>query len=189
VSYVKVQPFMEDLKLVLLTHSHGDHFKPSTARRMAMEKPKLRFGCAPFMAKPLVDAGVLKKQIVIMKPYYMYGFGICNVIPFEVEHDVLNVGYKIHFPNCKVFYATDCANLRGISAKGYDLYMCEANFQKDELKARMDAKKDQGLYAYEQRVLRCHMSKEDCDDWLVKQMGPHSEYVYLHCHKEKQNEG
>ena len=118
-----------------------------------------------------------------MQPKLMYGFGICNVIPFELEHDVPCFGYKIHFPRGKVFYATDMANLNGIVAKGYDLYMVEANYQKDEIKARMDAKKAEGLYTYEQRVLKYHMSKEDCDNWLVKNGA--REYMYLHCHEER----
>jgi len=184
VSYVKVEPYMEKLKLLLLTHQHSDHFKPSTVRRMAFEKPKLRIGCPPYMAGLLVDAGVAKNQIVVMRQNLMYGFGICNVIPFSVFHDVPNVGYKIHFPNCRVFYATDMGHLNGIVAKGYDLYLVEANYEDDEIKARMDAKIAQGIYPYEQRALRYHMSKAKCNDWLVKNMGAQSEYAYLHCHTE-----
>lgn len=185
VSYKKVEPYMKDVRLLLLTHIHSDHFKASTIRRMALERPKLRIACCRWMVKPLTDANVKPEQIIVMEPNKIYGFGICDVIPFEVEHDVPNVGYKIHFPSCKVVYATDCVNLRGIRAKDYDLYCVEANFQKEELQARMDAKKEAGLYPYEQRVLKCHMSKEECDDWLVKNMGHDSQYMYLHCHEDK----
>lgn len=185
ISYKKVEPYVQRLKLLLLTHIHSDHFKVSTIRRIALERPKLRIACCRWLVKPLVDANVSKHQIIVMEPNKIYGFGICNVIPFEVEHDVPNVGYKIHFPESKVFYATDCVNLRGVVARGYDMYCVEANFEMQELKARMDAKKEAGLYPYEQRVLRCHMSKEDCDDWLVRNMGPDSQYMYLHCHEDK----
>ena len=146
VSYVKVEPYMDRVKLLLLTHQHSDQFKPSTVRRMAFEKPKLRIGCAPFMVQPLLDAGVSKGQIVVMRPNLMYGYGICNVIPFEVYHDVPNVGYKVHFPECKVFYATDMGHLNGVVAKGYDLYLVEANYEDEEIKARMDEKVAHGLY-------------------------------------------
>lgn len=189
VSYVKVEPYMEDLKLVLLTHRHGDHFKPSTVRRMALEKPRLLFGCGPFMVKSLLEAGVPKRQIQVLNPKMLYPYGICQVIPVELEHDVPNYGYKIHFPRCKVFCATDMATLNGIVARDYDLYLVEANYQKDEIKARMDAKEAEGVYAYEHRVVKYHMSKEDCDNWLVKNVGPNSEFMYLHCHEEKVNEG
>lgn len=190
VPYKKIQPYMRDIKLVLLTHQHSDHFKASTVRRMALEKPLLRFGCGPFLASHLVDAGVPKQQIDILQPRMLYGYGICNVIPVELLHDVPNYGYKLHFPNGKVFYATDMGSLSGISAKGYDLYLCEANYKKDELQARMDEKKESGLFAYEQRAMRYHLSEEKCNDWLYKNMGKNSEYVYLHCHVERgENEG
>ena len=45
VPYKTVAPHLAGLKLVLLTHLHSDHFNPRTIRRMAYEKPSLRFGC------------------------------------------------------------------------------------------------------------------------------------------------
>ena len=185
VPYKAVEPFIKELKLVLLTHEHSDHFKVSTIRRMAFEKPKLRIACCKWLAKKLDDANVPKSQIIVMNPNMVYGYGICDVIPVEVEHDVPNVAYKILFPAGKAFYATDCVNLKGIIARNFDVYCVEANYQKDELKARMDAKKEAGLYPYEQRVMRCHMSKEDCDDWLVRNMGPNSVYMYMHVHVDR----
>ncbi len=187
--YIRIEPYMGKIKLCLLTHIHGDHFKPSTVRRMALEKPRLRFGCGKWMVKPLVDAGVAKTQIDILEESKMNMYGICNVIPVMLSHDVPNYGYKLHFANGKVFYATDTGSLDGISAKGYDLYLCESNYQDDELRARMDEKLAEGRYAYEQRTMRYHLSKQQCDDWLYRNMGRNSEYVYLHCHEERQNEG
>lgn len=191
VPYKKIEPYLDRIRVVLLTHEHSDHFKPSTIRRLALEKPKLRIGCGSFMAKPLVDAGVARRQIIIMNPRIAYGFCMDGneevVIPVEVEHDVPNYAYKFHLHNGKVFYATDMANLNGISAVGYDLYLVEANYQKDEIKARMDAKDAEGVYAYERRVVKYHMAKEDIDNWLVKNMGPTGEFVYLHCHEEVKN--
>ena len=57
VPYKSVEPYVDGLKLVLITHRHSDHFKPSTARILAHNKPLLRFGCGPWMVKLLVDAG------------------------------------------------------------------------------------------------------------------------------------
>lgn len=187
--YIRIEPYMDKIKLCLLTHIHGDHFKASTVRRMALEKPRMRFGCGKWMVKPLVDAGVAKTQIDILAESKVNAYGICNVIPVLLSHDVPNYGYKLHFENGKVFYATDTGSLDGISAKGYDLYLCESNYQEDELRERMDAKLAEGRYAYEQRTVRYHLSKQQCDDWLYRNMGRNSEYVYLHCHEEDRNEG
>ena len=188
VSYKKVEPYMNDIRLVLATHGHSDHFKASTIRRMALEKPLLKIGCGPFLVKDLLGAGVKENQIVVMQPNMIYECGIANVIPFALFHDLPNYGYKLHFPKGKVFYATDTRSLAGIVARGYDLYLVEANYKDDELKARMDAKLGEGLYAYEQRVIKNHLSEKRCNDWLYSQMGPKSEYVYLHQHREVKDE-
>ena len=117
VSFKKIEPFLPDIKLVLLSHEHSDHFKVSTIRRMALEKPLLRFGCGPFLIKKLVGAGVAKTQIDVLEPRMMYGYGVCNVIPVEAYHDVPCYGFKLHYPSGKVFYMTDTGNMAGIIAK------------------------------------------------------------------------
>lgn len=185
VPYKKIEPYMGDIKLVLLSHVHSDHFKASTLRRMALEKPLLRFGCGAFLVDKVVKAGVPKQQIDILIPNMLYGYGICNVIPVELLHDVPNFGYKIHFPHGKLFYATDTGSLSMVSARGYDLYMVESNYKDEELRERMDAKLASGQYAYEQRALKYHLSEKKAVDWLYKNMGRNSEYVFLHAHVDR----
>lgn len=185
VPYKKIEPYMKDIKLVLATHIHSDHFKASTIRRMALEKPLLKIGCGPFLVEALVNAGVGKGQIVVMQPRMIYECGVCNVIPFPLFHDAPNYGYKLHFPKGKVFYATDTRSLTGITAPKYELYLIENNFREEDLKARMDAKMEAGLYAYEQRVIKNHLSDKRCNDWLYANMGSNSEYVYLHQHIDR----
>lgn len=185
VPYKTIEPVVNDLRLVLLTHSHLDHFKSSTIRRLALEKPLMRFGCGPFLVKNLLEAGVPERQIDVLEPRVMYGYGVCNIIPFPLLHDVPNYGYKIHFPHGKVFYATDTRSLQTVSAIGYDLYLVECNYKEEELKARMDEKMSNGEFAYEQRVIKNHLSDRRVNNWLYKNMGPKGEYVYLHQHIDR----
>lgn len=184
VSYKAIQPFARQLKIVLLTHVHSDHFNAPTIKRLAHERPMLRFACGRWLAKPLVDCGVSKSNIDILKTGTMYGYGICNVIPVPLNHDVPNCGYKLHFPKGKVFYATDTNDLHGITARAYDLYLIEANYIDEEIQQKIAEKKATGEYAYERRVLQYHLSKSKCDDFIYRNIGPNSEYVYLHCHED-----
>lgn len=189
VSYKAIAPYMGALRLVLLTHEHQDHFKPSTVKRMAFEKPLLRFGCGDFMVKHLIDAGVPKSRIDVLQENMLYTYKpLCQVIPVGMVHDVPNFGYKIFFDKGKVFYATDTGSLGGVQARNYDLYLVEANYIDNELKARMDAKLEAGEYAYERRVIGTHLSKKQADDWIYRNMGQNSEYVYLHCHREREKD-
>ena len=70
----------------------------------------------------------------------------------------------------------------GIKAINYELYMIEANYEDEEIKERIKRKKENGEYAYEYKVIKNHLSKAKCDDFIYKNAGALSEYVYLHCH-------
>jgi hypothetical protein len=86
--------------------------------------------------------------------------------------------------NESAFYATDTNNLDGIEALNYDLYLVEANYDEIEIKARIQEKQECGEYCHEWDVLKNHLSKEKANDWLYKNMGINSEYVYLHEHED-----
>ena len=62
VSFKALSKVYRALKLVLLTHIHGDHFQPTTLRLLAEKRPTLRFACCAWLCKPLVDAGVPVSQ-------------------------------------------------------------------------------------------------------------------------------
>ena len=184
-----IEPHLRALKLVLLTHVHGDHFRVSTIRRIHQERPTVRFGACRWLVKPLLSAGVSERQIDVLTPSQGARYPFCDVFPFELVHDVPNCGYKIHFPGGKVIYATDTANLNGITAKDYDLYLIEANYEDTEIRQRIADKKADGQYSYEKRVLKTHLSKAQCDDFILQNIGPTGRYVYLHQHEDREGAG
>lgn len=188
VPYRTIASGIRDLQLVLLTHIHGDHFRASTLRKISEERPLVRFGACEWLIKPLVDAGIPARQIDLLKTGYRFNYGICEVVPVPLVHDVPNCGYKIFTPGGKTIYATDTANLNGIEAKDFDLYMIEANYEDEEIRKRIEDKRACGQYIYEKRVLKTHLSKAKCDDWIVQNAGPMSEILYLHGHKEEESE-
>ena len=183
----------KDLKLVLLTHAHGDHFRPRTVRALHKERPTLRWGCCEWMVTQLLEAGVDKRVIDVYDPdlpaFLMYGPSL-SLRPQRLVHDVPNCGYHMiftpeHERRERLFYATDTATLDGIDAPGYDLYLIEANNTREELESRARAKMEKGEFAYEVRAAANHLSQEQALDWLYQQMGPHSQYVFLHQHSER----
>ena len=188
VPFKALEKYYKDLKLVLLTHIHADHFKDITIKRLAKERPKLRFGCGNWLVRPLIELGVNPNNIDVLNDGTSYGYGVCNIIPFELKHNVPNQGYKIHFSFGKMIYATDTNNLNGIVARHYDLYMIEANYDDEEIKKRIAAKELLGLYCYEKKVLRNHLSKAKCNDFIIRNCGPLSKYIYMHCHDYSKDE-
>lgn len=185
VSFKALSAVYKGLKLVLLTHIHTDHFKASTIKKLAFERPTLRFACCEWLVNDLVECGVEKKNIDVLEIGKIHNYKLFKVIPVKLYHNVPNCGYKIHFESEKLFYATDTGTLEGISAKDYDLYMVEANYTDDEMAERIRLKDEQGIYAYEYEVVNNHLSKAKCDDFIYSNIGSCGEYVYLHQHKEK----
>lgn len=172
-----------DIKIVLLTHIHVDHFKHSTIRKLASERPTLRFACGKWLVNDLIDSGVNPANIDVLNIGEKYDYGAFKVVPIKLYHNAPNCGYRLYFGDKKVFYATDTSSLAGITAKNYDLYMVEANYELDKLIESINEKSQNGEYAYERNVLQNHLSKTDCDEFINANKGPHSKWVYLHQHK------
>lgn len=178
----------KDIKLVLLTHIHSDHFVPSTIRLLHERRPSLRFACCEWLVNDLIKAGVCKYNIDVLEIGVMYDYGAFKVSPVRLYHNVPNAGYRLYFGTEKVFYATDTSTLDGISAKNYDLYMVEANYDPKRIIEDINEKKIKGEYAYEMNVMKNHLSKPDCDEFIKNNRGPNSRYVYLHQHKYSEEE-
>jgi hypothetical protein len=62
--------------------------------------------------------------------------------------------------------------------------LIEANHEEDEIRQRIEAKKATGEYIYEYGALENHLSKEKADEWLLRNMGARSQFVYMHRHEE-----
>lgn len=187
VSFKALTAVKKQLKIVLLTHIHSDHFNPATIRRLAAERPTLRFACCDWLLPVLIGCGVQKKNIDLLKVGKIYNYGAFKLSPIKLYHDVDNCGWRIFIGSEKAIYITDTTTVQGITAKDYDLYLVEANYSEPEIQERIKAKEVLGQYIYEYRVLRTHLSKEECDQWLLENIGDNSEYVYIHQHKEDTN--
>ncbi len=185
VSFKALKDVYKKLQIVLLTHIHADHFKRSTIKRLAKERPALRFGCCEWLANELVEAGVSWRNIDVFEIGKVYDYEVFKVSPVKLYHNVQNCGYRIFANGEKGIYATDTGHLQGITAKDYDLYMIEANYTDEDLQERINAKLEAGEYCYELNVANRHLSHEQASEWLMDNMGEKSEYVFLHAHKDK----
>lgn len=198
VPFSKIAAYVKEIQLVLLTHEHGDHFKPRTVRMLHEIRPTVRFACCEWMAPLLIKAGVNERMVDVLDPNTIYDYGQFTVIPFRVPHNVENCGWKVFcrkitndfsrangFGWEKLFYATDASSLAGIEAKGFDLYMIECNHYENEIKERIDEKQARGEYAYEVEASRNHLSWEQAMSWLAEN-GPNSKFIPMHQHRDKE---
>lgn len=185
VSFKRLEKYYKKLKIVLLTHIHSDHFKKETIKKLAEERPTLRFACCEWLLKPLLECGVNRKNIDVLQIGTRYDYKLFKVVPIKLYHDVPQCGYRVLFDDYKVIYMTDTKTVEGISAKNYDLYLVEGNYEEEELEQRIKQKREEGLYYYESRVRNTHLSKGQATEFLLNNMGENSEYVFMHEHIER----
>lgn len=189
VPFKKLRDCYKGLRLVLLTHIHSDHFNRTTIKRLAEERPTLRFGCCEWLVGDVLDCGVDKRNIDV---YLMQGSDnncfvypeFCTIKIDKTVHNAENCAYHIWQGGESLFYATDTNSMNGIEAKNYNLYMIEANYNGAEILERIRRKQANGEYCHEHSVLKNHLSEEKALDWLYQNMGQNSQYIYMHEHEE-----
>lgn len=185
VSYKALRPYLGGLKIVLCTHCHSDHFNRSTIRKLAYDRPALRFGCGEWLVKHLLGCGVSAHMIDIyaMNTHNIYSsFGI---EAFGLYHNVPNCGYKIDINGRMALYATDTSKIETF-AQDYDLYMIEANYDDEEIERRIAQKKADGVqYIYEYKARENHLSLSAANEFLFKNAGENSEFVFMHIHEKE----
>lgn len=186
VPFKDLKDVYKDLRIVLLTHIHGDHFNKTTIRRLAQERPTLRFACCSWLVSELLQCGVSVHNIDSLEIGRIYDYSAFKVSPVKLYHDVDNAGWRVFMNAEKAIYMTDTVMLEGITAKNYDLYLVEANYITEELEERIRSKEAAGEYVYEYRVKNVHLSKEKCDEWLLENIGEKSEAIYIHQHVERE---
>lgn len=197
VPFRELEPYCKGLKLVLLTHIHGDHFNPETIKRLHFLRPALRWCVPPWLAEPMgrigVDRRVTDEAMQRHDLFYLLSESTSAYVWYDpIPHDVPNCAWHIQFADGEksdgfdsIFYATDCASLNGVSALAYDLYLIEANYGEEEIQERMRRKLEAGEFSYESRAMESHLSREQARAWLAQNAAIGKSHVlYLHQHQD-----
>ena len=179
VPFSAIKRHIMNLQIVLLTHQHGDHININTLSRLAFERPALRVGCCEWML-PII-AGVTR-NIDVYEIGVEYNYGTFQVTPVKLYHDVPNCGYRIFANGKKIFHATDTAHLDGITAKDYDLYAIEHNYDEDTILSDIEAIEAFGGFAYQKGAMNSHLSEQQAREFVYRNGKAGSETLRLHQH-------
>lgn len=188
--YKQIKPYLKDVKLIFISHKHSDHLNKSTIKKIAYNHPTVKFLVAFYLVDLLLELGVEKKNIITIDLEKWYNIGIANVKLEPLFHDVPNVALKIQKSDKKAIYIVDTNSVEHIEAKNYNLYMIEANYiDEEELENRIKKDYENGLtYSHYERVQKTHLSQLKAYNWLQKNMSKESEFVFLHAHKDKEEQ-
>lgn len=185
---------VDKIKYVFLTHQHKDHVNLTTIKRLFEYKPTIRIIAPDYLKSIFVHCNWISflniNNFFFAEIGQWYKIGAIQYTAVRLHHDVPNVAWKLFFQlpysiYYKVLYATDTANMDGVKAMNYDLYLIESNYTKSNIVRRIKEKRANGQFCYEDRVIKTHLSKEQCDSFLADNMGEHSYFIYLHEHAEE----
>ncbi len=176
VSYSKLKPFENDLQIILLTHVHNDHFNLKTIKKLQGNRPALRIGCCDWLL-PLL-AGL--KNIDVYEIGKIYDYGVFQVSPIKLYHDVPNCGYRIFKDDYKIIHCTDTQHLKGISAKNYDLYAIEHNYDEDKAQEAIEIAAQTGEFCHAQGSINSHLSYQQAWHFINDSRKSTSEVLELH---------
>lgn len=176
IPYSLIKPYEKDLQLVLISHAHGDHINPTTVHKLAYERPTLRFGIGEWMVPYL--KGVRNVDVYEIGKWYNYGS--FKIAIGQAYHDIPNCFYRIEKNGYKIFHATDTGHLSGITAKDYDLYSIESNYNEDTVFETIAKLESEGKFAHQKGALNSHLSEQQCNDFFFRNKGPQSKLIRLH---------
>jgi L-ascorbate metabolism protein UlaG (beta-lactamase superfamily) len=179
VPFEALRPYLSGIQIVLLTHQHNDHVNINTLSRLAFERPALRVGCCDWML-PII-AGVVR-NIDVFEIGIEYNYGTFQITPVKLYHDVPNCGYRIFANGKKILHATDTAHLDGITAKDYDLYALEHNYDNDTIQESIEAVEAAGGFAYQKGAINSHLSEQQAREFIYRNRCEDSKVVRLHQH-------
>lgn len=176
VPYSRVKSVEKDVQIILLTHVHSDHINIKTLKKLQYNRPTLRIGCCEWMM-PLLDG---LNNIDIYEIGKIYNYGSFKLSPIKLYHDVENCGYRIFKEDYKAIHATDTQHLDGITAKDYDLYSIEHNYDEDMALEAIRISERTGDFCHAKGSINSHLSHQQAFEFIIKNRKESSEVVKLH---------
>lgn len=175
--YNKIEPYKNQIQIVLLTHEHlSDHLNISALKKLCFERPSLRVACGHWMVKYL--DGI--RNVDVIEAGCVYDYGAFTISHVTLYHDVPNIGFRIFKGNHKTLHVTDTSHMIGIEAKNYDLYAIESNYNEDTIFDSIKRKQDNGQFAYQLGAVNSHLSEQQARDFIFKNRAEHSQVIRLH---------
>jgi len=180
VPYADIEEHLSEVKVILLTHEHKDHFNTSTIMKVAIKHPAIIFVGCDWIIKKLKAIGPMNCIEIELSKVWTHDSYKILVSPFQLYHDVPNCGWRINVDDKMIFHATDTSTLDGIVAKGYDLYAIEHNYDEEVIHQRIAEEAEKGIYSHGHGSINSHLSKQQAEAFIERNRKKDSQALKLH---------
>lgn len=169
--YSKIKDHVKSV--VLLTHTHGDHFNKDAIRKLAINH-EATFYALPYLCEKLQTIGI--DNFIEVEAGKVYKIGEYMVSPVMAYHDVENVGYRIMHKDLKHFHITDTATLEGITARNYTSASIECNHCEIEALKLIERARENGEFSHLAGAMNSHLSVQKAIEFIkannIKEITP-----------------
>lgn len=171
VPYKKIKAELYNIRFLLITHVHTDHFDLNTYLKIRKDFPRIKtIGNYEVHQKCGVDYISNSGYIVQSKPY--------EFLPFDCVHDVYCQGFLWVHEGKSIIYATDTSSLEHAPKIKYDHLFLESNHDEKKLELAINERK--GDYSPFSNGMR-HLSTQKCKTfYYLNRRGRNSELIELH---------
>lgn len=185
VPFKEVEPYLNQIKLVFISHEHKDHMNLITILKLHKLRPTIRFAVGFWLKEKLLEVGIPESSIDSLEQGKVYDYKLFKVMVDVLFHDVKNFAIRIFdaFTKNRILYAVDTARIDHIKAKNYDLYLIEANYDADLLKRNIWEDLEVGKFSYCLRVKDTHLSIQQAKKFIKASASKDSKCEFLHASK------
>jgi len=131
VAFNQINEVLYDIKAIFITHIHSDHVRPATLNRIKKLFPNI-----PIYGNWEVKEKFGEQIDYVVNAGYPVTVDACEIIPFEVPHDVIVYGYTWYYEGQHFIYSTDTWDLKDnevIANMKFDGVFIEANYDENKL--------------------------------------------------------
>lgn len=175
--YSKIKDKIQNVRYVLLTHIHGDHFNKSTIRKLIVQNENIVFVCGEWLKDDLLNV-VNNKNIKVKKvgDIIYFAKNDYKIAMVEAYHDCDNCGWRIMQNGHKHLHITDTCTLDGIEAKGYDSASIECNHEINKALELIEEAEENGEFSHLKGAINSHLSVDKtiqfCKENKIKKLYP-----------------
>lgn len=174
-------PFLDDIKVIIITHRHTDHIQIPMMKWIIEEYPDITFMYIEDV-RYFLDEKLIRKQkgetipIEVPKEHILelnklYNLGFVKFKTVGIEHDVPNIGLYMAFKNGdRLFYATDTHDLNNVRIPSKTNYIMIEHHHLDWhydqiIEEKMNDESEP--YIHELQAKNVHQSFEQANDFLL----------------------
>jgi L-ascorbate metabolism protein UlaG (beta-lactamase superfamily) len=185
ISYKLLEPYLNDIKIILLTHSHSDHFKTRVISKIAITHPNIVWICGSHLSEKVKRCGVnpivkdLDDSWIKIADYQFYPIDLFHG---DIRGVVTNYGWRIVSlkDNSKAIHMTDTGSYEGIQALDYNIIALEANHDIDLINDKVEEAELEGKYVHGIHSRIYHASIQQAEEFVKLNATKETEVYYLH---------